>query len=62
MKSSELIKLLKKAGCKLERQGKGSHEIWYSPLTGERMSIPNHGSEEVAKGMEKKILKTMLKK
>jgi len=25
--------LLRAAGCKLVRQGKGSHEIWYSPVT-----------------------------
>jgi len=24
---------LKEAGCKFERQGKGDHEIWYSPIT-----------------------------
>jgi hypothetical protein len=26
-------KLLREAGCRFERQGKGDHEIWYSPLT-----------------------------
>jgi hypothetical protein len=26
-------KLLRDAGCRFERQGKGDHEIWYSPLT-----------------------------
>jgi hypothetical protein len=25
--------LLRGAGCTLVRQGKGSHEIWYSPIT-----------------------------
>ena len=24
---------LQKVGCKFERQGKGDHEIWYSPIT-----------------------------
>jgi hypothetical protein len=24
---------LRKAGCFFERQGKGDHEIWYSPIT-----------------------------
>jgi hypothetical protein len=24
---------LREAGCKFERQGKGDHEIWYSPIT-----------------------------
>jgi hypothetical protein len=25
--------LLRAAGCVLVRQGKGSHEIWHSPIT-----------------------------
>ena len=29
----QLKKLLATNGCRLERQGKGDHEIWYSPLT-----------------------------
>lgn len=24
---------LRKSGCHFERQGKGDHEIWYSPIT-----------------------------
>jgi len=24
---------LREAGCQFERQGKGDHEIWYSPIT-----------------------------
>ena len=31
--SRELKKLLEAAGCRLVRQGKGDHEIWYSPVT-----------------------------
>jgi hypothetical protein len=30
----ELKKVLSDAGCYFERQGKGDHEIWYSPITG----------------------------
>jgi predicted RNA binding protein YcfA (HicA-like mRNA interferase family) len=26
-------KVLKKNGCFFHRQGKGDHEIWYSPIT-----------------------------
>ena len=29
----ELKSLLLEAGCHFHRQGKGDHEIWYSPLT-----------------------------
>jgi len=27
-----LAQLLREAGCRFERQGKGSHEIWFSPI------------------------------
>jgi hypothetical protein len=29
----QLKRLLLAAGCRFERQGKGDHEIWYSPLS-----------------------------
>lgn len=32
--------LLLKHNCKFVRQGKGSHEIWQSPLTNKRFSVP----------------------
>ena len=28
-----LKKILRQAGCYFKRQGKGDHEIWYSPIT-----------------------------
>lgn len=37
----KLKKLLSEAGCNLERQGKGDHEIWYSPLTERRFVVDN---------------------
>jgi len=30
--SNDLKKILQGAGCIRERQGKGDHEIWYSPV------------------------------
>lgn len=27
-------------GCEFVREGKGSHEIWQSPLSGMRFSVP----------------------
>ncbi|MGB8816249.1 MAG: type II toxin-antitoxin system HicA family toxin [Minisyncoccia bacterium] len=36
-----LKKLLSAAGCYFERQGKGDHEIWYSPLTERRFVVDN---------------------
>jgi predicted RNA binding protein YcfA (HicA-like mRNA interferase family) len=29
----DLIRLLRDAGCVFVRHGKGSHQIWYSPIT-----------------------------
>ena len=49
MKYSELKKLLKKNGCRLDHEG-GNHEIWYSPKTGNTFPIGRHRTEEVANG------------
>ena len=58
MKSSELLRKLSKAGCYMVRQGKGSHEIWFSPITQKEFVVPNHGSQEIGKGLEIKIKRT----
>ena len=57
MKTSELLRKLSKAGCYMVRQGKGSHEIWFSPITEKEFVVPNHGSQEIGKGLELKIIK-----
>ncbi|MCT8124560.1 type II toxin-antitoxin system HicA family toxin [Alishewanella sp. BS5-314] len=41
MRSIDLIRELKAAGCELKRQGKGSHQLWYSPLTGKTFVVPH---------------------
>jgi len=46
MKTSELIKKLKKGGCYFVKQGAGSHEIWYSPITEKHFVIANHGGRK----------------
>lgn len=56
MRYSELKKLLRKNGCKLEREG-ANHEIWFSPTTGKRFSFGRHKTEEVKQGTLKGILK-----
>ena len=38
MRTSELVKLLKKHGCYQVREG-ARHEIWYSPITGKEFQI-----------------------
>jgi len=39
--TQKLKKLLREAGCHFERQGKGDHEIWYSPITELRLVVDN---------------------
>ncbi len=36
----ELSAMLKRSGCYIARAGKGSHEIWFSPITGRSFSVP----------------------
>jgi hypothetical protein len=37
-----LTTLLRGAGCRFERQGKGSHEVWSSPITRRMFAIPRN--------------------
>jgi len=45
----DVIKKLKKAGFVFDRQAKGSHEIWYNPITKRRTTIPNHPGADIPK-------------
>jgi predicted RNA binding protein YcfA (HicA-like mRNA interferase family) len=36
----ELRRLLRDAGCTMVRQGRGSHEIWHSPITERNFAVP----------------------
>lgn len=56
MKSPELKRLLRRNGCFLVRQGT-SHEIWESPITNERFSVPRHDSQEIRTGTLENIKK-----
>ncbi len=56
----DLVKLLRQNGCTLVRRGKGSHEIWYSPLSQRHVTVPRttksrHTANDVLKqaGIEK---------
>ncbi len=51
----ELIKKLRTIGFRLDRQAKGSHEIWYNPITKIRATIPNHPGT-IKKGTLKAII------
>ena len=36
-----VVQLLREAGCRFERQGKGSHEFWFSPITNRTFTLPS---------------------
>ncbi len=36
-----LKKILCSAGCRFVRQGRGDHEIWYSPISGIHFTVDN---------------------
>ena len=56
MKTSELIKLLKKTHCRLAEHGK-EHDKWYSEITGKTFMIPRHGGKEIPTGTANRILR-----
>ncbi|WP_045213742.1 type II toxin-antitoxin system HicA family toxin [Desulfonatronovibrio magnus] len=39
--TEDLKKILREAKCTFERQGKGDHELWYSPITEVRFVVDN---------------------
>ncbi|MBE0552283.1 MAG: type II toxin-antitoxin system HicA family toxin [Rhodobacteraceae bacterium] len=56
----DLIEKLREAGCNFDRQGRGDHEIWYSPIsdryfTVDRGSKSRHTANESLKqaGLQK---------
>ena len=56
IKSSELVRILKKDGWFVIRQT-GSHMTMIHPAKSGKVVCPFHGSNEVSKGLEIKILK-----
>lgn len=40
----DLIAILIEAGCYLVREGKGDHEIWFSPINQRNFTV-DHGSK-----------------
>lgn len=58
MKVSEMIRYIKKNGCKLHRNG-ARHDIWINPATGGEAQIPRHSSKELKTGTANKILEDL---
>jgi predicted RNA binding protein YcfA (HicA-like mRNA interferase family) len=56
MKYSELIRILKQNGWFVVRQS-GSHLMMQHPEKAIQLTVPNHGSKEIGKGLQQKILK-----
>jgi len=56
MKSSELVRLLRRNDWVVVRQS-GSHMIMEHPTKKGQIVCPAHGSQEVGKGLEMKIKK-----
>jgi predicted RNA binding protein YcfA (HicA-like mRNA interferase family) len=50
----ELTELLRAAGCTFVRQAKGSHEIWYSPISRRHFPFP---SNITSRKLANKVLK-----
>lgn len=56
MKSTDLIKELTAAGCELKRHNGGSHQIWWSPVTGKTFPVP-HPKKDLPPGTVRSIKK-----
>lgn len=56
MTYGELKRQLKKIGCYIDHQG-SSHEIWFSPITGNQFPVGRHNTEEIPQGTLKSIKK-----
>lgn len=39
--TKDLKRYLQEAGCRLDRQGKGDHEIWFSPISKVKFVVDN---------------------
>jgi len=44
MKTQELVKILRKNGCYIKRNG-SRHDIWYSELSQKEFIVPRHKAE-----------------
>ena len=56
MKTSELIRRLKAAGCWYEKPGK-NHDWWWSPITQQMFQIPRHATHDIGINLLKDIEK-----
>lgn len=52
----ELVRHLRRLGCELRRQSKGSHEIWHNPDLNRSAVVPHHPGD-IPAGTLRAILK-----
>ena len=55
----QLTRKLRELGCRYDRQGKGSHEIWINTRNRAWTSIPFWGSEDLKPGTISAILRDL---
>jgi predicted RNA binding protein YcfA (HicA-like mRNA interferase family) len=58
MTYQQLSRKLRSLGCELQRQSKGSHEIWFNPEKKVSAVVPRH-SGDLPKGTPNAILKQL---
>ena len=51
--SPDVKRVLRANGCYFHRQGKGDHEIWYSPITNRYFPVDNKILRHTANGILK---------
>ena len=56
MKRNSLLRLLRKHGCYLKREGR-EHSLWINPKTGAVEAVPRH--TEVSNQLAKKICRNL---
>lgn len=56
MKTTELIKRLKVAGCWFVEEGK-NHSWWWSPITNRRFQVPRHTTHDIGWALLREIEK-----
>ncbi|MDE3259671.1 MAG: type II toxin-antitoxin system HicA family toxin [Gemmatimonadota bacterium] len=52
----QIVRRLRRLGFTFDRHARGSHEIWWNPVTRRRTTIPNH-SGDLPEGTVPAILK-----
>ena len=55
----ELRRKLESLGCRFQRQGRGSHEIWINPANGRRTPIPRQRNRDLATGTLYQIIRNL---